>query len=64
MNPVVTAEAAPTDAVPHRGTVVQVSDYLPRRPRGGADEVLVDLQQTARNADELTDLAHRFHASS
>lgn len=61
VNPVVTAEDAPGDAVPHRGTVVQVADYLLAAHAAGADEVLVDLQQTARNADELTDLAHRFH---
>ncbi|MFJ9380447.1 hypothetical protein [Streptomyces sp. NPDC101455] len=61
MNPVVIAEAAPSDAVPHRGTVVQVSDYLLAAHAAGADEVLIDLQQTARNAHELTDLAHRFH---
>ncbi|MFE5941982.1 TIGR03619 family F420-dependent LLM class oxidoreductase [Streptomyces sp. NPDC056480] len=62
VNPAVTSEAAPSDAVPHRGTVVQVSDYLLAAHAAGADEVLVDLQQTARNAEELTDLAHRFHA--
>ncbi|WSU55795.1 hypothetical protein OG254_01760 [Streptomyces sp. NBC_01092] len=61
VNPVVTPEAAPSDAVPHRGTVEQVSDYLLAAHAAGADEVLVDLQQTARNAEELTDLAHRFH---
>ncbi|MFE4309714.1 TIGR03619 family F420-dependent LLM class oxidoreductase [Streptomyces sp. NPDC056891] len=61
VNPAVTSEAAPSDAVPHRGTVVQVSDYLLAAHAAGADEVLVDLQQTARNAEELTDLAHRFH---
>jgi membrane-bound ClpP family serine protease len=61
VNPVVTAEAAPSDAVPHRGTVVQVSDYLLAAHAAGADEVLIDLQQTARSAEELTDLAHRFH---
>ncbi|MGW3413046.1 TIGR03619 family F420-dependent LLM class oxidoreductase [Streptomyces sp. NPDC000888] len=61
VNPVVTAEAAPNDAVPHRGTVVQVSDYLLAAHAAGADEVLIDLQQTARSAEELTDLAHRFH---
>ncbi|MFF3842609.1 TIGR03619 family F420-dependent LLM class oxidoreductase [Streptomyces sp. NPDC001930] len=62
VNPAVTSEAAPSDAVPHRGTVAQVSDYLLAAHEAGADEVLVDLQQTARNAEELTDLAHRFHA--
>ncbi|MFC8515035.1 TIGR03619 family F420-dependent LLM class oxidoreductase [Streptomyces sp. NPDC057257] len=61
VNPVVTAEAAPSDAVPHRGTVEQVADHLLAAHAAGADEVLVDLQQTARNAEELTDLAHRFH---
>ena len=61
VNPAVTAEDAPSDAVPHRGTVVQVSDYLLAAHAAGADEVLIDLQQTARNAEELTDLAHRFH---
>jgi probable F420-dependent oxidoreductase len=61
VNPVVTAEDAPSEAVPHRGTVVQVSDYLLAAHAAGADEVLIDLQQTARDADELTDLAHRFH---
>ncbi|MEU6194858.1 TIGR03619 family F420-dependent LLM class oxidoreductase [Streptomyces sp. NPDC047061] len=61
VNPVVTAEAAPGDAVPHRGTVLQVSDYLLAAHAAGADEVLVDLQQTAPSAEELTDLAHRFH---
>ncbi|MGW7541580.1 TIGR03619 family F420-dependent LLM class oxidoreductase [Streptomyces sp. NPDC054770] len=61
VNPVVTAEAAPSDAVPHRGTVVQVSDYLLAAHAAGADEVLIDLQQTARSAEELTDLADRFH---
>lgn len=61
MNPVVTAEDAPSEAVPHRGTLVQVSDYLLAAHAAGADEVLIDLQQTARDADELTDLAHRFH---
>ncbi|MBK3575907.1 TIGR03619 family F420-dependent LLM class oxidoreductase [Streptomyces sp. MBT65] len=61
VNPVVTAEDAPSEAVPHRGTVVQVSDHLLAAHAAGADEVLIDLQQTARDADELTDLAHRFH---
>jgi alkanesulfonate monooxygenase SsuD/methylene tetrahydromethanopterin reductase-like flavin-dependent oxidoreductase (luciferase family) len=61
VNPVVTAEDAPSEAVPHRGTLVQVSDYLLAAHAAGADEVLIDLQQTARDADELTDLAHRFH---
>ncbi|MFJ2931197.1 TIGR03619 family F420-dependent LLM class oxidoreductase [Streptomyces sp. NPDC087219] len=61
VNPTVTSESAPSDAVPHRGTVVQVSDHLLAAHEAGADEVLVDLQQTARNAEELTDLAHRFH---
>lgn len=61
VNPVVTAEDAASEAVPHRGTVVQISDYLLAAHAAGADEVLIDLQQTARDADELTDLAHRFH---
>ena len=61
VNPMVTADAAPSDAVPHQGTVVQVSDYLLAAHAAGADEVLIDLQQTARSAEELTDLAHRFH---
>ncbi|WP_328941377.1 TIGR03619 family F420-dependent LLM class oxidoreductase [Streptomyces sp. NBC_00250] len=61
VNPVVTAEAAPSETVPRRGTVSQVSDYLLAAHAAGADEVLIDLQQTARNAEELTDLAHRFH---
>ena len=61
VNPMVTAEAAPTDAVPHLGTAVQISDYLLAAHAAGADEVLLDLQQTARSAEELTDLAHRFH---
>lgn len=61
VNPTVTAGAAPDDAVPHRGTVVQVSDHLLAAHAAGAGEVLVDLRQTARSADEPTDLAHRFH---
>ena len=61
VNPKVTLEAAPNDEVPRRGTVLQVVDYLLAAHAAGADEVLIDLQQTARNAAELEDLAHRFH---
>ncbi|MFJ5136155.1 hypothetical protein [Streptomyces sp. NPDC088707] len=61
VNRTVTSDAAPGDAVPHRGTVAQVADYLLAAHAAGADEVLVDLQLTARNAEELTDLADRFH---
>ncbi|WP_328356131.1 TIGR03619 family F420-dependent LLM class oxidoreductase [Streptomyces sp. NBC_00445] len=61
VNPKVTVDAAPSDDVPGRGTVVQVADYLLAAHEAGADEVLIDLQQTARNADELRDLARRFH---
>jgi len=52
VNPVVTAEAAPSDAVPHRGTVVQVSDYLLAAHAAGADEILIDLQQTILRVQE------------
>jgi probable F420-dependent oxidoreductase len=61
VNPTVTAEAVPSDDVPSRGTVVQVADYLLAAHAAGADEVLIDLQHTARNTEELTDLAHGFH---
>jgi probable F420-dependent oxidoreductase len=61
VNPEVTAEAAPDGGVPGRGTVKQVAHYLLAAHAAGADEVLVDLQQTARSAAELEDLAHRFH---
>ena len=36
VNPVVTAEAAPSDAVPRRGMAVQVSDYLLATHAAGA----------------------------
>ncbi|WP_331751883.1 hypothetical protein OG215_39120 (plasmid) [Streptomyces globisporus] len=38
-----------------------MAGYLLAAHEAGADEVLVDLQQTARSTAELLDLAHRFH---
>ncbi|MEV0226216.1 hypothetical protein [Streptomyces sp. NPDC050704] len=61
VHPKVTVDATPSDDVPGRGTVVQVADYLLAAHEAGVDEVLIDLQHTTRNADELRDLAHRFH---
>ncbi|QFQ98940.1 TIGR03619 family F420-dependent LLM class oxidoreductase [Streptomyces phaeolivaceus] len=48
-----TGEEAPLDLVPHVGTVGQVADYLLSTADAGADEVLVDLQQTTDTTDEL-----------
>ncbi|MFD4576177.1 TIGR03619 family F420-dependent LLM class oxidoreductase [Streptomyces sp. NPDC058417] len=61
VNPQVTPDAAPEDQVPARGTVEQVAGYLLAAHEAGADEVLVDLQDTARDTTEFLDLAHRFH---
>ncbi|MEU6061314.1 TIGR03619 family F420-dependent LLM class oxidoreductase [Streptomyces sp. NPDC047097] len=61
VNPEVGPDPAPDERVPGRGTVRQVAGYLLAAHRAGADEVLVDLQQTARSTAELIDLAHRFH---
>ncbi|MFF6908352.1 TIGR03619 family F420-dependent LLM class oxidoreductase [Streptomyces sp. NPDC012389] len=61
VNPQVEKDRAPDDQVPGRGTVRQLADYLLTTHEAGADEVLIDLQQTARSAAELTDLAHQLH---
>ncbi|MEU0360438.1 TIGR03619 family F420-dependent LLM class oxidoreductase [Streptomyces cyaneofuscatus] len=61
VNPEVGDEPAPEEYVPARGTVRQVADYLLAAHDAGADEVLIDLQQTTRSTGELTDMAHRFH---
>lgn len=61
VNPLVQAEEAHTDQVPGRGTVRQLADYLLAAHTAGADEVLVDLQQTARSGTELIALAHQLH---
>ncbi|MFJ8398839.1 TIGR03619 family F420-dependent LLM class oxidoreductase [Streptomyces microflavus] len=61
VNPLVQAEEAHTDQVPGRGTVRQLADYLLAAHTAGADEVLVDLQQTARSGTELIALADQLH---
>ncbi|MGW2048102.1 TIGR03619 family F420-dependent LLM class oxidoreductase [Streptomyces sp. NPDC001858] len=57
VNPTVTAEEAPPEEAPTRGTVAQITDYLLGAAEAGADEVLIDLQQTATTTAELLDLA-------
>ncbi|MFF3669690.1 TIGR03619 family F420-dependent LLM class oxidoreductase [Microtetraspora malaysiensis] len=62
-NPIVTDAPAPEAHVPGMGTVAQISDYLAAAAEAGADEVLLDLQLTARDDDHLLDLARAFRAA-
>ncbi|WP_427925085.1 TIGR03619 family F420-dependent LLM class oxidoreductase [Streptomyces sp. cg40] len=53
VNPRLTEGEAPAELVPNVGTLAQVADYLLGTAGAGADEVLIDLQQTTNTTDEL-----------
>lgn len=53
VNPLLTQDEAPAELVPNTGTIDQIADYLLSTAEAGADEVLVDLQQTTTTTDEL-----------
>lgn len=57
-NPVITTAGSP----PRSGTVPQLAAYLRQAEEAGADEVVLDLQQTATDDEHLLELAGEFHA--
>ncbi|KAA2256330.1 TIGR03619 family F420-dependent LLM class oxidoreductase [Solihabitans fulvus] len=63
VNPMITDAPVDPELVPHQGTVEQVAEYLLAAAEIGADEVLVDFQQTADSTGELLDLAGAMHAA-
>ncbi|MFJ2193313.1 TIGR03619 family F420-dependent LLM class oxidoreductase [Kitasatospora sp. NPDC087861] len=61
VNPAITAEPAPEDLVPRRGTVHQIADYLATAVDALGAEPLIDLHVAARDADEYLALAGALH---
>jgi probable F420-dependent oxidoreductase len=63
INPQITTNRAAAEDVPDRGSVQQIADYALLTHQHGAQEVLLDLQRTARTTDELIDQAEAVFAS-
>jgi alkanesulfonate monooxygenase SsuD/methylene tetrahydromethanopterin reductase-like flavin-dependent oxidoreductase (luciferase family) len=61
MNPHLTDEKAEAEKVPSKGTMDQVIAYARSLVEVGADEVFIDLGQTARSAAEVLDRAGAFY---
>jgi probable F420-dependent oxidoreductase len=59
-NPEVTESPAAPERVPRAGTVAQIAGYLTAAAEAGAHEILIDLQLTAADDDELLALAGSF----
>jgi alkanesulfonate monooxygenase SsuD/methylene tetrahydromethanopterin reductase-like flavin-dependent oxidoreductase (luciferase family) len=60
MNPKITDRPVDADRLPRQGTVGQLAEYAVVAARAGADEVFVDLHQTASSVSEMLELAERF----
>ncbi|EPH39504.1 LLM class F420-dependent oxidoreductase [Streptomyces aurantiacus] len=52
------------DRAPFRGSVEQIVDDLVAHAEAGAEEILVDLQSSVRDARELSDVAAEVHAAA
>jgi probable F420-dependent oxidoreductase len=61
MNPHLADEKAEAEKVPSKGTMDQVIAYARSLVEVGADEVFIDLGQTARSAAEVLDRAGAFY---
>ncbi|MEZ0091731.1 TIGR03619 family F420-dependent LLM class oxidoreductase [Streptacidiphilus sp. EB129] len=64
LNPHVTRDPAPAEAVPTNGTVAQIAGYVHAAEALGLHEVLLDLQQTGlSSSSQLLDLAGELKAA-
>jgi len=59
-NPVFTDTPAPAETVPRQGTLEQFAGYVRAVAEAGADELMVDLQQTTTSTAELLERAQQI----